>query len=469
MSSARLRYGQCWEDAEVLVRALEPAPGALILSVASGGENSLALLSRPGVRVLAIDRSPAQIAALELKVAAFRHLSHGDMLQLLGAWPATRDQRQRLYQRCREDLCTTSQAFWDGDPRWLGCGLLPAARFERYLALFRRLVLPLVHGHGPRREALLARSPEQQQRWYDARWDGWRWRALFRLFFSRGSLAALGTDAASVRYGEASQAAALLEQVRRVMVEGDPSRNPYLHWLLQGRYGAVLPLALRPGMFAPIRARLDQLQWRRQSLQDWLQESQEQRVAGFNLSNVLEYVDAEAAGTLLEALHRRAVPGARLLLWNRLAERDTGLAASGRWRSLDGLAERLHRASQVPFYRRLVVAEALAAADTRRAPAPGRQADPPHCPGSGNDTGQTESDRDGPGSDLPDRLPHHGLPAAGERSHSTPARRAVDPAVAGVVPSAPAPHSRAGVGRSDAGGPEDDHRRAGLTQGRPLP
>jgi hypothetical protein len=50
------------------------------------------------------------------------------------------------------------------------------------------------------------------------------------------------------------------------------------------------------------------------------------------------------------------------VLWNRLAERGTALASPGRWRELEGLAASLHRRDQVPFYRRLVVAEALPAA-----------------------------------------------------------------------------------------------------------
>ncbi|MFM7315079.1 MAG: DUF3419 family protein, partial [Cyanobium sp.] len=103
MTRHRLRYGQCWEDAGSLLQALDPRPGAQVLSIASGGDNSLALLIRPGVTVLAIDRSAVQIAALELKVAAFRHLDHGGMLRLLGAHPAGRADRLALYRRCRAD------------------------------------------------------------------------------------------------------------------------------------------------------------------------------------------------------------------------------------------------------------------------------------------------------------------------------------------------------------------------------
>jgi len=370
MNEHRLRYGQCWEDAACLLEGLDPRPGAVVLSIASGGENSLALLLRPGVRVIAIDRSPPQIACLELKVAAFRRLSHPELLLLLGAHAGSVGRRRHLYGRCRADLSPAARAFWEADPAWLACGVLPVGRFERYLALFRRLVLPLVHGSQRRAALLTPRSPAERGHWYDSCWDGWRWRLLFRLFFSRTALGNLGTDPSFVRFGHGSQADQLLAQVRRVMVEVDPVLNPYLHWILRGCYGDGLPLALRPESFALIRSRLDQLSWHQQALEDWLDAEdcgredapQGTSIDGFNLSNVLEYLEEPLAGRLLDRLHRRAAPGARLVLWNRLSERGTALASPGRWRDLEGLAASLHRRDQVPFYRRLVVAEALPAA-----------------------------------------------------------------------------------------------------------
>ena len=48
-----IRYAQCWEDADVLLAALEPAPGKRCVSIASAGDNTLALLSRDPESVLA--------------------------------------------------------------------------------------------------------------------------------------------------------------------------------------------------------------------------------------------------------------------------------------------------------------------------------------------------------------------------------------------------------------------------------
>src|ERR1700747_3573292 len=80
-----LRYAQCWEDADILLEALNLQPGCTCLSIASAGDNTLAILSKNPGTVIAIDHNPAQIAALELRVAAFRELEHPELLALMGS------------------------------------------------------------------------------------------------------------------------------------------------------------------------------------------------------------------------------------------------------------------------------------------------------------------------------------------------------------------------------------------------
>ena len=69
-----VRYAQCWEDADILLAALDLRPGARCLSIASAGDNTLALLTCAPSRVVALDLSAPQLACLELRVSAFRRL-----------------------------------------------------------------------------------------------------------------------------------------------------------------------------------------------------------------------------------------------------------------------------------------------------------------------------------------------------------------------------------------------------------
>ncbi|HEV2238225.1 MAG TPA: DUF3419 family protein, partial [Ktedonobacterales bacterium] len=159
-----IRYAQCWEDADILLAALDVRPGDTCLTIASAGDNTLALLTRAPARVIALDLSAAQLACLELRVAAYRALEHHELLELVGSRASTR--RLAHYARCRPHLAPATRAFWDARPAAIAAGIGGAGKFERYLALFRQRVLPLVHSAGTRRALLAGGAPEERARFY---------------------------------------------------------------------------------------------------------------------------------------------------------------------------------------------------------------------------------------------------------------------------------------------------------------
>jgi S-adenosylmethionine-diacylglycerol 3-amino-3-carboxypropyl transferase len=344
-----IRYAQCWEDADVLLAGLDVQPGDVCLSIASAGDNSLALLARSPAKVLAVDLNPSQLACLELRIAAYRCLEHGELLELIGSTPSTR--RVELYQRCRGVLAADTRRFWDAQD--VAAGIGGAGRFERYLALFRERVLPLVH---LRRcvEQLLA-GGEASREFYAAQWDTWRWRLLFRVFYSRFVMGRLGRDPSFFQYVEGSVADRIMERARYALTELDPAAKPYLQWILTGRHTSALPFALRRENFEAIRANLDRPEWRCGAIEDVLGEPIYDR---FNLSDIFEYMSPANYEQLLERLARAGRPGARLLYWNMLAPRQRPARLAGRLRPLS--AEELFRQDKAFFYRALVIEEVTA-------------------------------------------------------------------------------------------------------------
>src|SRR5690606_28818523 len=95
---------------------------------------------------------------------------------------------------------------------------------------------------------------------YTCTWNTWRWRAMFRLFFSRFVMGRLGRDPAFFQYVEGSVAQRIMARAEHALVELDPAANPYLQWILTGRFTAALPHALRAENFDAIRANLDRLE-----------------------------------------------------------------------------------------------------------------------------------------------------------------------------------------------------------------
>src|SRR5207302_6709995 len=209
-----------------------------------------------------------QLACVALRVAAYRELTHPELLELIGSRPSTR--RAELYRRCRPLLSTSARDFWDAHGADVAAGIGSAGKFERYFALFRRRVLPLIHSR--RKVARLLEGGDRARRaaFYENAWDMWRWRLLFKVFFSRFVMGRMGRDPSFFRYVQGSVADRILERTRYALTELDPAANPYLQWILTGRHTTALPFALRPENFDAIRANLDRLEWHCCSLEDYL-------------------------------------------------------------------------------------------------------------------------------------------------------------------------------------------------------
>lgn len=352
-----IRYAQVWEDADVLLDGLDVQPGDVCVSIASAGDNALALLTRHPARVVALDLSSAQLACLELRVAAYRRLTHSELLELVGSRPSSR--RPALYTRCRDDLSPPVRTFWDGHADAIASGIGGAGKFERYFSLFRRRVLPLVHSRRRVRDLLVPRDRDRRDRFYASVWDSWRWRLMFRLFFSRTVMGRLGRDPEFFRYVDSDVAGRILGRTKHALTVLDPSENPYVHWILTGTHGAALPAALRPENFETIRRHLDRLEWRCQSLEDFLQEAEPGSVDRYNLSDVFEYMSLDNYHRLLESMIAAARPGGRLAYWNMLAPRRRPPSMASRLQPLDDLATRLHDQDRAFFYSAFVVEEVL--------------------------------------------------------------------------------------------------------------
>jgi S-adenosylmethionine-diacylglycerol 3-amino-3-carboxypropyl transferase len=352
-----IRYAQCWEDADILLAALALTPGATVVSIMSAGDNTLSLLTGDPARVIAVDLSPAQRCCAVLKSAAFRTLDHGELLELNGSRQSSR--RLELYHRCRSCLTDEAQTFWDARPGQIAAGIGGGGKFERYFRLFRLYVLPLVHRRRTVQELFVPREADARRKFYEERWDTPSWRLLFRVFFSRRLMGALGRDPAFFRYVEGSVAERILTRTRYALTTLDPCANPYLHWILTGHHGDALPHALRNEHFAPIRERLDRVEWRVESLEQVLAGLPEQSVDAFNLSDIFEYMSADNYQTLLRSIVRVARPGARLAYWNMLVPRSRPDSLADVLRPRDDLAEPLFRKDHAWFYSRFVVEEVI--------------------------------------------------------------------------------------------------------------
>ncbi len=354
---SEIRYAQCWEDADVLLAALDLKSDHVCLSIASAGDNTLAMLSRAPERVMAIDLSFAQLACLHLRVAAYQALEHHELLEFIGSRASIR--REQFYRRCRKLLPPEARIFWDSHAKELQQGFGGAGKFERYFAMFRHYVLPLIHSQQAINKLLCDKTKPEREEFYETVWNTWRWKALFKVFFSRFVMGRFGRDPEFFKFVEGNVGERILARTEAAGTRLNPADNPYLQWILTGRHVAALPYSLRPENFDVIRVNLERLEIRQQSLEEFLGDSESHTIDRFNLSNIFEYVSLSSYHGLLHELVRVSRHEARMAYWNLFAERRRPASMAAEITPRENLAAQLNLQDKAFFYQAIVIEEVV--------------------------------------------------------------------------------------------------------------
>lgn len=350
-----VRYAQCWEDSDIVVEAMQIKPGDTCVSIASAGDNSLALLTRNPRKVIALDLNPAQLALLELKAMAFKHLSYEEMLVVLGYKPGKN--RLELFTILSTFLSASALQYWNQHRDDIEYGVARSGKFEHYFDVFRRFSLPLTHSKRTVNKLLKPKCRSERESFFNHRWNTFRWRALFKVFFSEFVMGSLGRDPSFFTYADGGLPGALMQWTRKALVEQDPSQNPYLHWILKGEFGDSLPTFIRRENFETIKRNIDKLEWRQQSIEEYLSNANEASIDSLNLSDVFEYVSEENYRSIMKLIARASKPGARVVYWNMMARRTSRSSNVQQVKELAQVSEKLFAENKTFFYSRFIVEE----------------------------------------------------------------------------------------------------------------
>ena len=296
---------------------------------------------------------------MELRVAAYRALTHPQLLKFIGSISAIPEERSQLYILCRPYLAPKTRQFWDRRNRDIAAGIGSIGKFERYLALFRRYILPLIHRSDRIADLFCERSPEARELFYCQQWNNWQWRFFFHLFFSRFLSGRLGRDRRFYRYVNRDISQHLFKRTERALTELEPMKNPYLQWIVTGEHPLALPYALRPENFEAIRDNLHRLEWHCLTIEDFLARYPKNSINRYNLSNIFEYMSRENSENLLDRILTRSPSGSRLAYWNLFVKRRGSDRFSQKLRPLSDLANKLYLEDKAFFYQAFVIEETL--------------------------------------------------------------------------------------------------------------
>ena len=343
-------YAQSWEDPEVDRKALGIAPDDDVLTIAASGDNAFAFLLDAPRSLTALDFNASQCCLMELKMAALAGLSHGELLEFVGVLPSR--QRTATYRRVRGGLGPVARGVWDGRAETIERGVIHAGRFERYLARFRRFVLPWIHSRAVRDDLLGCRTLDEQRSLYVDRWDNRRWRAFFGLFFSRIVMERWGRDPSMFKYVEGDVASTILGRVRHGLTEIPVATNWFLEYLLRGSYTG--PRRLPPWLLEDNQPRLQRLLPRLRIVHDeierFLPASGDGGFSCYALSDIFEYMSEGAAGRLFGALWRASRDGARISYREMMVPRSRPAWLREALVEDEELGARCHRQDRSFFY-----------------------------------------------------------------------------------------------------------------------
>ena len=318
-----LLFGMSWEDPESDRQALLIQPGATVLTISSGGCNTLSLLLDDPGQVYSIDINSCQSHLLELKCTAVRRLGHDDLWTFLGLSPS--QERLAMFESLSGDLSRPALEYWRRRPQAIRDGVVYQGRYETFLRHFRR-ILGLVQGTRRIEGLFKCHSLEEQRDYFDRVWNTPQWRLLFRLAFNKRMLArrGLATDYFRFDDGTSSFEESFFKRSKRALCEIPVASNYFIAQYLLGRYVSsdAAPAYLRRENLPLVLKRLDRIRVVTADAKVWLGSRPEGFIDGFSLSNICELMSLEETARTFEQVARTARPGARVCFRNLMIPRE---------------------------------------------------------------------------------------------------------------------------------------------------
>ena len=370
-----IRYSQCWEDTEVLLESLDIQENDICFGILSAGDNVFSMLAENPKKVVALDISFPQIALAKLKKEVFNSLSYEEMLEFMGVMKS--DKRIEIYDRIRENLDKEVKEYWDFNKDAIEKGIIHTGKFEKFFKIFREKILPFVHSKKRIEKLLEKKSRQERIEYYDKYWNNFRWKLMFKLFFSKYIVGKLGRDKEFFRYAEKNISEEMKERSRYALCEQNPYENPYINYILTGNYRKdCLPYFLRKENFDKIRKNLHKVEIFQSSVEEYLDQI-DFKINKFNLSDIFEYMSAENYSKLMRKIYDNAENNALLAYWNLIVERnsekldykktDSEIAVTGKETNVNGekyermkeLDRKLHEKDMTFFYTDFVVEKVI--------------------------------------------------------------------------------------------------------------
>jgi S-adenosylmethionine-diacylglycerol 3-amino-3-carboxypropyl transferase len=311
-----LRYAACWEDARLLRTALNIKPSDVVASVSSAGDNPLYLLTDSPKKIIAADVNQVQLHLLSLKIAAFKQLSHEELVAFLGY--RSHSDRIEAYKNIRSVLPTDAKLYWDSQLEAIEYGVVFTGKFEKYLQMFGKYVRPLIHPNEKVVELIKPKTEEEQRQFFTEEWQNWKWNLMIKLFFSKAFMSRTGRSKGMME--DVSDSGTAILQRGNDFFSSKAAQESYFIEFIFGINPLPLPPYLYPENHDIIKANLDAVELHLGTIET-IPVTYGQ-IDAWNLSNIFEYMNMTDFGVCTKSIVSKSGSNTRMAYWNLFKERD---------------------------------------------------------------------------------------------------------------------------------------------------
>lgn len=310
-----IHYSNCHEDANMIINNSIKNINT-VLSIASGGDNSFACLLLNPSKVVCIDSNLSQVFIVTLKKTAVKYLSYEEYLTFIGINDGN---SLLLYERIKKYLNEEVMSYFDShlflisEVKLVNCG-----RFEYYFNVFSKKILPLIHSKKTIDKFMNCESMDEQISFYKRKFNNFRFKLMFKLFFSKYVMKKLGRDKEYFKYNKGSLSTELKQRFELGIYNNLNKYNPYLQYVIYNKF-IELPLYLKKENFEIIKANIDKLDIFNYTLEDVLNKNEKYDL--MNLSDVFEYIDNNEMKRYEHKIYESLNQKGRIIFWNMQNER----------------------------------------------------------------------------------------------------------------------------------------------------
>ena len=223
--------------------------------------------------------------------------------------------------------------------------------------MFRIYVLSLVLSKNSIKGYLSSNDIEEQKIFFDTKWDNWRWKILFKIFFSKTVMQKKGRDKKYFKHSNGeSVAKQFYSRSKRGLTNIPTKSNHFIHYILTGKI--PYPLEGHPYLdeanFLELKKLFHKLEFINSDIFTFLRKQKTDTFSKFNLSDIFESMTQEQYEEVLLEIVKSSEKEGRICYWNNLIDRSKHPSVKTLKFDKD-LSSRLQEKDRVFFYSKFIL------------------------------------------------------------------------------------------------------------------